>query len=135
MFNYTALAKADGKPEWNGESSEGISLCVRGTEEGPDPVAIQQAKAVVDALSEVRRKAIEMADSFMKDEGDWHLIELDVGPEAQRYECDYLVGLYFETRDGSDEYGYTRFSVCFRSHAGQPAASQNHPWKLIIEYR
>jgi hypothetical protein len=45
-------SKADGKPEWNGESSDGIRLCVRGSEEGPDPVAIQQAKAIVDALGE-----------------------------------------------------------------------------------
>lgn len=135
MFDYTALTKTDGKAEWNGESSDGISLYVRGTEEGPDPVAVQQAKAVVDALVEVRRKAIEMADSFMKDDGNWHVVELDVGLEAQRYECDYLVGLYFDPKDGSDVYGYTKFSVCFRSHADQPAASKNQPWKLIIEYR
>lgn len=134
MFDYNLLTKSPDGPEWHGESPDGIALYLRGTEDGPDAAAIEQARKVVDMLEEVRRKAIGMADSCMKDAGDWHLSEIDVGLQAQRYGCDYLVGLYFDPKNGSDEYGYTKFSVCFRSLADQHAAVHNTPWKLIIEY-
>ena len=84
MFDYTALKKSHHSADWFGESGNGVGLYVRGGDDSPDENAVAQAKAVVAALNEIQAKAVAVADSFMKDRGDWSLSEIDVGLEAQR---------------------------------------------------
>jgi len=133
VFDYAAL-KSHHSAEWFCESRDGVGLYVRGGEGSPDENAVAKAKAVVAALNEIRAKAIAVADSFMKDRGDWSLSAIDVGLEAQRAGCDYIVRLAFDPKDGSDAYGYTQFSVHFRVHEDQPSSNRNHPFRLAIEF-
>lgn len=135
MFDYSALKKSHHSAEWFGESGNGVGLYVRGGDDSPDENAVAQAKAVVAALNEIQAKAVAVADSFMKDRGDWSLSEIDVGLEAQRACCDYIVRLAFDPKDGSGAYGYTQFSVHFRAHRDQPSPNQNHPFRLAIEFQ
>lgn len=135
MFDYSALKKSHHSAEWFGESGNGVSLYVRGGDDAPDEYAVAQAKAVVAALDEIQAKAIAIADSFMKDCGDWSLNDIDVGLESQRAGCDYIVRLAFDPRDGSDAYGYTQFSVHFRAHQDQAAPNRNRPFRLAIEFQ
>ncbi|WP_017758003.1 hypothetical protein [Pseudacidovorax intermedius] len=134
MFDYASLRKANDKAEWFGESADGIELCIRGDDQGPEPGSVELARTVIASLGEVSRKATQMAASFMKDDGDWHLTTLDIGEGAKRQECDFLVGLYFDPKDGSDEYGYTKFEVGFHLQESEPATSRIRPRKLVITY-
>ncbi|WP_062470996.1 hypothetical protein [Variovorax boronicumulans] len=135
MFDYTALKKSHHSAEWFGESEDGVGLLIRGADDSPDANGVAQAEAVVAALGEIQAKAVAVADSFMKDPGDWSLSEIDVGLEAQRAGCDYIIRLAFDPRGGSGAYGYTQFSVHFRAHQDQPSPNQNHPFRLAIEFQ
>lgn len=135
MFDYTALKKSHHSAEWFCESGNGVGLYIHGGDDFSDENAVTLAKAVVAALNEIQAKAIAVADSFMKDLGDWSLSDIDIGLEAQRAGCDYIVRLAFDPDDGSDAYGYTQFSVHFRAHQDQPSPNQNHPFRLAIEFQ
>ena len=134
LIDYANLTKANDKAEWFGESTEGIELRIRGDGNGPDPSSVELARTIAATLGEVRRKAIEMAASFMKHDGDWHLTTIDIGEDAKRQECDSLIGLHFDPKDGSHDYGNTRFDIGFHLHAAEPATLQNRPRKLVITY-
>jgi hypothetical protein len=133
MFDYSALKKIPSQAEWFGESISGVDLRVPGSAESPSAEAVATVQDLMHAWDEVQSKAIVLADSFMKDAGDWHVVGLDL-VEAKRSGFDYAIDLYFDPTNGTDTYGYTRFTVYFRSHADQPGPTQNHPSKLVIEF-
>lgn len=73
----------------------------------------EPARASAAGLAELAQVALDASiartNRYFCRQGDWPSgpwvdIELDVGTETQRYACDYLVGLSFDVKDGSDEY-------------------------------
>ncbi len=133
MFEYSSLKKEEGKPEWFTENEAGVELVVPGGAQGPDPAAVDQARNIAGKWDEILAKAINLAEGFMKDTGEWHVNGVDV-LDSRHDDYDYAITLWFDPADGSQEYASTQFSVFFRAHAEQPGPTQNHPSKLVIEF-
>lgn len=133
MFDYSALRKVPGESQWFCESNNGIELYVAGDDERPDAASLEQAAAVAQDWDQIQKKAVALADGFMKDFGGWHVTGVDLFA-AKRDGFDFALTLWFDSADGADAYGNTRFSVYFRAHANQQGPTQNHPSKLVVEF-
>ena len=116
--------------------SEPIQVTVFGGDSGPDPNKLALANDILKNFDEVTQRAIELLEAFMKDRGRFVCGGLDLGLEAMRQECAFMLELGFTADRDPHEYGYTFFSVCFSEHPDHPAPRyRRHPFKFVVQFR
>ena len=66
----------------------------------PSLLAIEKAAAIVQSRAYLENRALQLLVPFTKDQGDWRLVTLDFGVEAQRHECEFLMCFAFQVANG-----------------------------------
>jgi len=111
-------------------TAPGVLFVIAGDTERPNSDKLHLAKAVLGQFAKVEAEARQVARVFIRDEGSWSVDEINLGLQASKRECDFLVRLSFSPSDGSSKYGYTSFSACFVS----VPSSAFHVRSYVIEF-
>jgi len=79
------------------DSTEVVVPDVQGA---PSPLGIEKAVSIVQSRAYLEKRALQLLVPFTKDDGDWRLVTLDFGVEAQQHECEFLMCFAFQVANG-----------------------------------
>jgi len=77
--------------------ADSTKVVVPDVQGAPSSLALEKAVSIVQSRAYLERRALQLLVPFTKDRGDWRLVTLDFGVEAQRHECEFLMCFAFGT--------------------------------------
>jgi hypothetical protein len=99
-FVLTNRSAACPRDEWIAVLADSTEVVVPGLQGAPSPLAIEKAVSIVQSRAYLEKRALQLLVPFTKDQGDWRLVTLDFGVEAQRQECEFLMCFAFQVASG-----------------------------------
>lgn len=82
--------------EWMGVLSDGTEVVVAEVGGKPCPLGIEKAAAIAQARSCLEAQARRLLEPLGQQGGEWRLLAMDFGREAQRHDCEFLMCFAFQ---------------------------------------
>ena len=99
-FVLTNRLAACPRDEWMAVLADSTEVVVPDLQGEPNSLAVEKAVSIVQSRAYLEKRALQLLVPFTKDEGDWRLVTLDFGVEAQRHECEFLMCFAFQVGSG-----------------------------------
>jgi hypothetical protein len=99
-FVLTTRLAACPRDEWMAVLPDSTEVVVPDFRGAPNSLAIEKAVAIVQSRAYLEKRALQLLVPFTKDQGDWRLVTLDFGIEAQRHDCEFLMCFAFQVGSG-----------------------------------
>jgi hypothetical protein len=133
--NIEQFRKEIGENTWFYSPDGDFEIFIKGDEIGPNKDSFAWAEKLMPILEECKSKAIRLLESFMKDEGNWHLCTASFIETEEHKGCVFTLDFGFESNSNCHEYDYTGFLVCFSWHENNPAPlNMPHPFKFVVAF-
>jgi len=68
----------------------------------PSSLAIAKAVSIVQSRAYLERRALQLLVPHTRDHGDWRLVTLDFGQEAQHHGCEFLMCFAFQPANSGE---------------------------------
>lgn len=89
------------RDEWMAVLPDRTEIVVPSAQGKPDALGIEKAIAIVLSRADLESRARELLAPFGMVDGEWQLLAIDFGVEAQHHECEFLMCFAFQAT-GSD---------------------------------
>ncbi|MEW8382918.1 MAG: hypothetical protein AB2704_13795 [Candidatus Thiodiazotropha taylori] len=134
-MNIEQFKKEKNENAWFYSPDGDFEIFIKGNETEPDQDSYELVEKLMSILEECKAKAIHLLESFMKDEGIWHLCTASFVEAEEHKGCAFTLDFGFESNSNRHEYNYTGFLVCFSWPLSNPAPlNEPHPFKFVVEF-
>lgn len=82
--------------EWMSVLPDNTEIVVADVNGKPSSTGIEKAIAIVQSRAYLEERARQLLLPFGKEEGEWRLVTIDFGIEAQRHKCEFLMCFAFQ---------------------------------------
>lgn len=83
--------------EWMSMLPDSTEIIVADVEGKPSAIGIEKAVSIVQSRAYLEARARQLLSPLGKEEGEWRMIVLDFGIEAQHHDCEFLMCFAFQT--------------------------------------
>jgi len=85
-----------GHDEWVAVLPDGTEIVVADAEGKPSPIGIEKAISIVHSRAYLEARARQLLVPLGKGDGEWQLVTIDFGIEAQHHDCELLMCFAFQ---------------------------------------
>jgi len=82
--------------EWVAALSDGTEVIVADVDGKPSPIGMEKAIAIVQSRAYLEARARQLLALLGQEDGEWRLIAIDFGVEAQHHDCEFLMCFAFK---------------------------------------
>lgn len=86
--------------EWMAVLPDSTEIVVAEVEGKPSPIGIEKAIAIVQSQTYLEARARQLLVPLSKQDGEWRVISIDFGIEAQHHDCEFLMCFAFQATGG-----------------------------------
>jgi len=108
--------------EWMAVLPDSIEIVVADVEGKPSSIGIEKAISIVQSRTYLEARARQLLSPLFKEDGEWRLVTIDFGIEAQHHDCEFLMCFAFQVAKAdlaaSSPYVEVGFALPVRSSIG-----------------
>lgn len=82
--------------EWMAVLPDSTEIVVADVEGKPSPIGIEKAIAIVQSRTYLEARARQLLVPLSNKDGEWRVISIDFGIEAQHHDCEFLMCFAFQ---------------------------------------
>lgn len=82
--------------EWMAVLPDSTEIVVPDVDGKPSPLGIEKAIAIVHRRAYLEARARQLPVPLCKEDGEWRLVAIDFGVEAQHHDCEFLMCFAFQ---------------------------------------
>lgn len=82
--------------EWIAQLTQRSDVVVSDVDGSPSPIGVAKALSIIQSLTYLERRTIQLLVPLTKESGVWWLVTLDFGLQAQNHESEFLMCFAFE---------------------------------------
>ncbi|SAK81613.1 hypothetical protein [Caballeronia ptereochthonis] len=120
-FSRANRLGADPRDEWVAVLADLTEVVVADVRGRPSALGIAKATSIVQSRAYIETRARQLLKTLTRDDGDWSLIVIDFGVEAQHHDCEFLMCFVFQAANSdlsaTSPYAEIGFALLKQSHA------------------
>jgi hypothetical protein len=82
--------------EWMSVLPDSTEIVVADVKGKPSAIGIEKAISIVQSRAYLEARARQLLSPLVKEEGEWRMVALDFGIEAQHHDCEFLMCFAFQ---------------------------------------
>ena len=121
LGSFILVSRCGTRPreEWKAVLADLTEVVVADVHGAPGALGIEKAVSIVQSRTYLEKRAVQLLAPFPKDDGDWQLVKLDFGVEAQRHECEFLMRFVRAANGDPGAHPYVEIGFALPAGAGK----------------